>query len=171
MNRDAFSLIELLVVLTLISLVAVSVSVRWSESYKRVEFQSAVERFLDMEASTRRVSRRVRRNASIMVDLGSESVSATRWNDGVAHQVQYTFPSGVNLNMIRVGQIEASEGQHQIAFDQAGAGPTWAIKLQRGNQQQWLVFAGRTGQQLEFGDDEAVEEFFKKMQVNGINAD
>lgn len=162
--RSAFSLIELLAVLTLISLVAISVSVRWSNTYSLVKFDAAIAELVDFDAASRDAASRQGSVGELVVDLQTQQLQGTRWNRGQPSLKSLAFPESISIGEFWSVNGEELEGAFQLFVDRDGASVSYGLGLSQGDTQRWVIFAGRTGQPLFYESEQDVKTFFDRLQ-------
>lgn len=168
--RAGFSLIELLAVLTLISLFVVSISIRWSGPYNEIKFKSDIERLVDFDFKARRHATSRNRECRLIVEFESNIVHASRWQNGKEQLLPLVLGGGTSIAQLLISNGRATSGIPQLGIGPDGSTKTYAILLQQGGKQRWIVFAGRTGQPLITSDKEDVETIFKEMLAQGTDA-
>ena len=137
-NRSAFSLVELLVVLTIASLVAAVVTVNWSPALDKSSMTDAVERLIELDRQTIRHAITHNRRCSLEFDLRKNQVVVSRWEGG-----QEFFKAANVSSRCSVKSIEPDD---RISISRFGSGPTYHVELEAGHgKKTWLLFAGGTG--------------------------
>lgn len=163
-HRTGFSLIEVLSVLVLVSLVAVSVTLRWGDMYRDVQHQAQIEKIIDVDFKARRHATGRHRICRLIFDLDKQSIRSSRWVDGVEKFVQHHLKGGTRISKIRSVSRVDSDNQIEITVSDLGATPTYALQLTHDDDFRWIVFAGRTGQSKIVEDGKEVDELFASLQ-------
>lgn len=170
MNRHGFSLIEMLAVLTIVSIVAVSVTFSWGRALGKANYQHSIERVIELADSTRAHASRSGTHGQIRVDMMSNSVDSVRWIGGGASQSTYKLPQGVSITSYQTAEGEATSGEHEIAISRLGATKTWALRISQDRRQTWIVFAGRSGQSIIYEKDDDVGNLFTKLRTKRVDS-
>ncbi len=167
--RAGFSLIEVLAVLTLMSLVLVAISFRWNEPYQAVRFQSDLERLIDFDFKARRHAISRNRDSWLLYDLDRNAIDASRWVDSAEKRIGIQLGEGIRIKEFVTATGQATSGQAQLKIYADGSTSTYAVLIGHGEQQRWIVFAGRTGQTQITDELNDVETLFKKLHIQGAD--
>ncbi len=165
MNRDGFSLVELLAVLTLMSLVMLMVTVRWNEPYQAARFQSDIERVIDADMKVRRHAFANKRPCRIIFDFENNTVQSSRWIDGKETLLGFKLYSTINLRSIQTASGTSSKRKRQIEIRPDGSGLTYALEINQSGISKWVMFAGRTGQPHTTDQLSDVKTLFKTIKT------
>ncbi|MEM9942047.1 MAG: prepilin-type N-terminal cleavage/methylation domain-containing protein [Planctomycetota bacterium] len=168
-NRRAFSLIEVLAVITIISMVVAAAGLRWSILYERAVFQTAVERIIDEEARARKYVEQSRHSGWIWFDCPNSSLTSFRLVSGKETQNRYRLPQSVTLAGVYTLNGFQSDFNQKIFINYPSATPTYAIQLVSNEQSQWILFAGISGQPQLLNHEKEVSKIFASLKTQGVN--
>ncbi len=168
-SRSAFSLMELLVVLTIVAIVVAVVTVNFSRPYRLALFQQDVQAVVSFDSAIRRLASSSNRAAILLVDLNNNQLHAALGSGANRILQQYDLANGGEIETVRFASGRHHSGRIQIPINAAGGSATYAINLATDGKEIWLVFAGGSGQCLEIETEEEVDEIFEILQVEGIN--
>jgi len=172
-TRDAFSLVELIAVLVIVSLVAASVSLRLSGPVRRAAMDDLAGRLAAFDRRARVSARRHDRDMQMAFDLSRGEVSWAAVGDagGTSHTARgaspVAMPRGCRLAALVVAGGASAAGRKTtvgravVRVSRRGLSPTYAvcIETQRG-ERTWLLAAGLTGEVTRIDDDAQVREVF-----------
>ena len=113
-NRQGFSLIEMLCVLVLASLIAVSVSLNWADVYRGIQDQTQIEKIVDFDFKVRRHAANRHRKCKLKFDLDEQMIRASRWVDGIEKFTLYHLANGSQFAEIRTTREAKLTGQIEI---------------------------------------------------------
>ena len=164
---DAFSLVELIAVLVIVSLVAASVSLRLSGPVRQAALDDLAGRIAAFDRRARVSARRHDRDMQMVFDLSRGEIACAAVGEAERRGVPVTMPRGCRLTAVVVaggtgtGGQKTSVGRAVVRVSRRGLSPTYAacIETQRG-ERTWLLAAGLTGKVTRFDDDAAVREVF-----------
>lgn len=166
---QAFSLLELIVVVVIVALISAAVAVQWSGVHHKAVRSSAVARLESLDQHLRSFARTNRTGCQLSVEIGSSKIRKSY------HERRGTNPSPESLGRgIRIARIESTVDistakQVLIPFWPDGSSASYGIELTGpGSSKQWLVFAGISGQltQLETeGDFDALWQSIKSERL------
>jgi len=164
LKRHGFSLVELLTVLTLVSLIMLVATVRRNQSYHAARFQSVIERLIDADMKVRRHALANNRPCRLRLDMANNLIQASRWVDGNEKFVGFGLGSDAELKSVQTVSNEINKDSHDILFNHVGASPTYSIQVQHADKNKWIVFAGRTGQPTIHDRTQEMEQLFKTLR-------
>lgn len=167
--RRGFTLVEMLVVVTVIGLIAATAALRLSSAAHRARLQHAIQRIetVDNRLRTRATDRG--ETTHLEFDLGTS-------------QIRLEFANGADATSIDLGDVkisrfvaptrETSSGRIKLGYSSHGTSESFAIELSRGNDEPtWLLFAGLTGQMTRMEEERDVQEVFRILRAGGVDAD
>jgi type II secretory pathway pseudopilin PulG len=158
----------MLAVLSILSLVMVTVSIRWGDVYKRSRLKATVERVIDFDFKARRHAIQQHRNGTLSYNLDNHrTLKASRWVRGVEKRISMDTDSLNRIESIRTARSKASDEIIELPISNLGATPTYCVEIKQGDEQRWIVFAGRTGQSEVFEKSEDADEVFATLEVVG----
>ena len=159
MNRKGFTLVELSMVLLVLGIAAAAVALRVQRPLMAANLSDITGSLVDFDRTTRAASRSQDRPLRMVMNLSHGTVTradaAGKPIDGSA----VSLPQGYRLARLLVHDKDFREGETTIACSRAGCSPTYAILVQTpANTQQWLVFAGLTGQTIQVANDDEAKQ-------------
>lgn len=170
MNRTAFSLVEIMVVILILGIAAAAVAINVHRPLVSANLADTVGALVDFDRTTRTAARAQDRPLRMMVNLSGGTVTrateAAKPIDGSALSV----PAGFRLARLLVGAKDYREGETAIPCSRSGFAPTYAILVQSdAGPQQWLVFAGLTGQTVQVSSEDEAKQILSQTR-GGNNA-
>lgn len=166
MNRRGFSLIELLVVLTLMAIVLCLMTIRWSDSLNSTKFEFSLESIINANDSTRRDVVQANSSAMIHVDLNRRKL--VFYSPRRRRIVDLT--NGIRIVQLRTCSGSYHEGEFEFVVGSDGSCPTWGFELTNDRQSKWIAFAGRTGQKIQYSTRKQFDALFESLKTQGIDA-
>jgi len=169
-TRDAFSLVEVITVLVIVSLVAASVSLRLAGPVRRAALDDLAGRIAAFDRRARVSARRHDRDMQMAFDLSRGEVACAAVGDaGEAERRGSTvaMPRGCRLAALFMAGAagaacqETTVGRAVVRVSRRGLSPSYAvcIETERG-ERAWLLAAGLTGEVTRVDDGAAVREVF-----------
>ena len=144
--RPAFSLIELMVVLVIISLVAGAVGLRWSSVFRKYNESTQVEKLIRFENSSRQHAMLKGKPCSIEFDFEANEVRASRWSGGQEFFRTIGFESGYKLIDGGSHPSLVSSKRFTVDISPRGNSQSYVARVSNGDKTEWLVFVGGSGQ-------------------------
>ncbi len=164
-SREGFTLIELMVVLTLSVLVVGIVAVQMKSPYQAAKFEDCLERIEFNEQLIRSHAQRFERRSVLVVDFDENTIYARKQEQSDGPCFRVDLPRGVKLISIITTAEEISHGRVQVDVSTRGQTPSYALCLREGkNNEQWLLFAGTTGQVTRMDNSKDVHEIFTMLK-------
>lgn len=170
-RQSGFSLIELIVVLTISSIIIGAVSMRWTSTFDKVTFETSVQRIIDFDNQTRRHSIVQKKPCRLKFDLQKDRISATRWSNGEPFEIIYELDEKVQLNRVNTIVSNANPQSLDIDVSPHGTSQTYYLQIQCANESRWVVIAGGSGQANEYENEHEVAEVLAAFKVAGVNTD
>lgn len=168
-GRQAFTLLELLVVLAILSLLSVMAVTRLGGVYQSAQLQTAISGLgaLDGQARSFAASRHL--SVELRIDLNKGQVSYHR--DGLIAAQPFRLPSSVMLERVISIRERKTSGVAQIRLGPLGTGESYAVKLGTGHREgEWLLFTGGAGQMTPIDSTREVEEVFRVLKSQSPDA-
>ena len=151
--------------LVVVALISAIVAVRWTGVHQRARIEAAVKRLEALDQHLRAFSRSRGQASELEIDVaggrvrklyGAESASA--WES-----------IGATIAETRIAAEKPTRGNTAIPFDRGGASPTYGIRLTgSGSRDEWLVFAGGTGQLSRLETEGQWDATFELLQPTGL---
>lgn len=160
-RRCGFTLVELLVVLLILVLLAVSASVVVRTPLDEARVAGAIEQWELLDRQLRDHARRYGRGSVLRVDV-NQGLLTPEWDTrDEVHGQPYSLPASVTIRSIRTEEREARYGEMTISFSSSGQSPTYALELVTSGRELRLAFAGVTGQVTRLERQGDVEDLFR----------
>ena len=163
-DRAGFSLVELMVVITIVGLLAGMVSLRLSGMTGKARFQQAIERLQSVDDGLRARAVRFDQPCELQLTIGSSRIQRVYGNqrDGVSDPV---LSGNVEITRVRSPTRDVGTGNMTVHYAATGTSDSWAVQLTApGHEPRWLLFAGLTGQTTELERERDVEDILEASQ-------
>jgi prepilin-type N-terminal cleavage/methylation domain-containing protein len=158
MHRYAFSLIELVMVLTISTLVMAAVTVNWTASLYDISLKSAVEALIYFDETTRSHAIANSKPCVIVFYPGSSEGTASRWNNGREYSKKLQL--GKKAVVSHLGPTESP-----VTITPEGTSPNYYVAVAVGERTAWLLFYGGTGQSRIFKSLETVKTHLQRIET------
>jgi len=170
--RPGFSLIELLVVLTLIAVVSATATVSLREPYRRARLEHAVDQLAMADQQARGRARRLDRPCRLVYDLDQNEVRISDGSRGKTSPTVVRTGRGVQIDrLLRKGDRQTN-GAPWVEVRSQGTTPTYAVRVRTAKDQcTWLFYCGVTGQVTRLDKDSHVEALLEQLGEDGLDAD
>ena len=155
-RHQGFTLLELLVVITLLALVTAVVSVRFGGVAAKARLKLAADQIRLFDAQTRSLARRQGNALLMRIDPHARTVHRERAAGGEAVTPPLHLPRGVSIRDVLAEGHLASD--HGLLVGPLGRSTSYAVRLsaQQDTLIRWVIIAGVTGQaRVVEGDDES----------------
>jgi len=182
----AFTLIEVMAVVVILALLAGTVVWSLTGDVRRVGVAEAADTIAHVDRTARIAAQRFEGGCRLRIDLDQQRARRLHTDAGgevaAAHSV--SLPRGHRIEQLvlapDVGDAATGgaaarrviSGAIDIAYSPQGASPTYALRLgSPSGRQQWLVFAGLTGQMTVIDDERDVDNLFAMLAATRPDAD
>lgn len=154
--RTGYTLLELMIVVTLMALVVGTASVKLVAPYRMAQADSILERIQSVDRLARRVAKRKRDKLTLQATDNTLFLSDRR---GV-RLPSSVIPLRPHFELIRFRQLGGDNDQ-VVEFNGRGQSPTYAIELSdRIEDRHWILFLGLTGEAIPLDSERELEEIF-----------
>lgn len=168
-SQSGFSLLELLVVVSILGLLATVASTRIGGNYSRVKVDTAITEIANLDQRARSLACRQREAVVLRIDLTAQRLWAEM--DGEETSLPIVLPTGVTIDRMLSVREQKSSGTATIRIAKRGGAETYAIRIVGANKSaRWLVFAGGSGQPLEMKTNREVEDLFHAIKKTSFHA-
>lgn len=169
-TRTGFSLIELMVVLTIVSIVVGAVAMKWSAAFEGVNFESTVDRIVNFDYQTRRHAMSAGKPCTIRFDLEENEMVATRWSNGEEYLTRFHTAEPIEFGLGGTNVSKNSGNPFEVEVSKQGASSTYFLEISHGQKSRWIMIAGGSGQVNEYENKTAISKVFASLTVAGIDA-
>ncbi|MGI9472561.1 MAG: pilus assembly FimT family protein [Rubripirellula sp.] len=142
-GRDAFTLIELVIVIVIMAILSTLAVVSLRGTMDRYLISQAAETVERFDARARRDASRMRQPIRAAIDRNRKRLTIDTPGPGNA---KYHLLNRVEIGKVRLSRRVTVGNQFKIQFSREGASPTYAVELRRGEMSQWLLVLGTSGQ-------------------------
>jgi len=167
-RESAFTLIEMMVVIVLIGLLSTAVVLSFAAPVQKVRAQDAVERVRGLDESARAQARRSGESTQIVFDLSARTMARRDGGGNVVFEA--VLPSGVEVDRFRSGVEDRSSAQAVVSCSALGLTRTYAVHLSGPGLDQWLLFAGLSGDATVIKDEATLDPIFFSPSRGGHDA-
>ncbi|MEM8733617.1 MAG: type II secretion system protein [Planctomycetota bacterium] len=150
-ERSGFSLIELIVVLIIMALLAGLASTTLRSHLDQSRIERAFQQLVLADALARRQANdQASREVSLRIDGDSLVISPSNRS--------FEMPDTFDLSLEKAGN--ASFG-NRISFSKSGRSVSYAIRIEAGDREHWLLVLGATGQRISTTDGSLVRRLLQ----------
>jgi len=146
-------------VIVIIGLLSTGAVMTFSRPLAASRAQEALGQVRALDSSARQFARRFNRPLEIVFDLSNQTV-ARRERDRVVFQA--SLPRGCRIEEVRFATRSESIGEVSVECSGAGLSKSYAVHLVGSQLDQWLVFAGLSGQVSQLQDASQLDNIFPR---------
>jgi prepilin-type N-terminal cleavage/methylation domain-containing protein len=154
----AFTLVEQIVVIAVIGLLAAAVAMSFSAPVAKLRAQDAVQTVRMLDEGARMQARRSGKAVQIVIDLSDRTLARRDAAGETVFQAQ--FPSGVEVDRFRSRAKDISSGEAVVTCAPLGLTRTYAVHVRGPGLDQWLLFAGLSGEATLINDEATLDSIF-----------
>ena len=168
MSNKAFTLVEIIVALVIISLTATIVTINTGGPLNDANWSDAISRIERADQFVRTYTENTAQPININIDLSENRIFFTDVGDQKKVGRIIKFPSGIRIAKLLVKGQALTGGVMPIRCSKASLTPTYAILVLGPNGRQvWLLIAGLSGQITEFENEEQIEKVWNQAILRG----
>ena len=167
MQRRAFTLVEVAVVILIMGIMAGAVTLRLASPMHRAGLATAVAEIGSFDHLTRTQAREADRPMRLVIDLAEGRLLRTT-EEGDPLGTTFALPSGYRLARLLVADRTIYSGSTSLCCSRLGATPTYAVLVEAPDgQKRWVLVAGLTGQTMESDDEKEVQGILDAARPRG----
>jgi prepilin-type N-terminal cleavage/methylation domain-containing protein len=161
-HRAAFSLIEMLVAIVIMSIIAGAAVFSFKKPLRAARIHDAREQVRYLDRSARQYARRFGRPVDLVFDL-SHSTLARRDTNGTAGRITYqsAFPVGYQIESVRTAGRRSTGGEIAVPCSSLGLTNSYALHLIGPGLDEWVLVAGLAGEMTTLHDEHAIDSIFQ----------
>jgi prepilin-type N-terminal cleavage/methylation domain-containing protein len=171
-TASAFTLIESLIAIVLLGIISTAAALTFRSSLQSATTTDALGQIKYLDSSARQRAGRFNQPVELIFDLTNATLS--RREGGKRNDESFTasLPRGFSIDQINIAGQSTFDGEATLTCSPIGLTPSYAIHLIGPNFDQWLLFAGLSGQMTLIKDEETVQDILASTrQGAGRNAD
>jgi len=148
----------MIVVIVLIGVLTAAVVMSFARPVDTLRARDAVEMVRSLDESARAQARRSGEAAQIVIDLSARALA--RRNGAGRVVFEAALPNGFEIDRFRNGSDDLSSGESVVACSALGLTRTYAVHLRGPGLDQWLMFAGLSGETSVVSDEATLDSIF-----------
>lgn len=146
-EQRGFTLLELLLVVTILAMATAAVAIRWSAVARNASAAATVTRLEAVDAHLRQFARGRRRPCVLALDRRAGRIQKRYLGEEQTASPWESLGTGVTLTEIRVAGATGQPSVVEIPFTRTGVSASYGLHLTGpGEKEAWLVVAGASGQ-------------------------
>lgn len=172
--RRGFTLLEVLVVLTLTAVLTTAVALSLSSAARRAQAEDVAGRLAHFDRVTRARARRFGQPLALVFDLNRGTVRATAdagEPDTAGDGPSLQLAAGYRVERVLLPGGAAVSGEVTVPVSARGQSPSYAVLLSAQGGRRWFVVAGLTGQMTEASNAQEAEQLFAALGGGGRGDD
>jgi len=155
----AFTLIELIAVLLIISLVSAVIIVKVDGPLNTVGMRDAVDQLAGYDRLTRSYCRELDKPAHLVVDLDTGELKRTDADNDELRGESLVVGRNYRISRVLIGEEDVELGSVAVPVSRQGLSPSYALLLEGpGGRRKWLLVSGLTGLLVQIDNDSEVRD-------------
>lgn len=157
-TRFAFTLIELLAVIVLLGIISTAAALTFRSSIQSASSTDAVAQIKYLDSTARQRAQRFNQPVELIFDLTNSTLSRREGSKRNDESFTAALPRGFAIDQINIAGNSIFNGEASVRCSTTGLTPSYAIHLIGPNFDQWLLFAGLSGQMTLINDEETIQD-------------
>jgi prepilin-type N-terminal cleavage/methylation domain-containing protein len=149
-NTRAFTLIELMLAVAILALLTGAAALSFVKPVHAARNREAIELVKRADAMAREAAQRSGHPARLQFDVSKSTIH----RDGAS----LTLPQGCTLREIRTSEKSITDGEFVLDISPLGLSHSYALHLQAPDLDQWLIFAGLSGEMTTTTNESQVQQ-------------
>jgi prepilin-type N-terminal cleavage/methylation domain-containing protein len=150
----AFTLIELMLAVVLLALLTGAAALSFVKPVHAARTREAIELVKRADAMAREEAQRSGHPVRLQFDVSNSTI---RREDSALHLWQ-----GCTLREIRTSETSIVDGEFALEVSSLGLSHSYALHLQGPDVDQWLIFAGLSGEMTTTNNESQVEQLLRR---------
>jgi type II secretory pathway pseudopilin PulG len=152
----------------LVALLASAVALTFSKPLQAARAREAISQVQFTDAQARQAARQTNRPVRLVLDPESNTIA--RYEDE-QRQALATLPVGFRIAQVIVGRRASFDERADVRFSSSGLSRSYAIHLEGPAFDQWLLFAGLSGQMSWAADEQTIRSILDVASPAGRDTD
>jgi type II secretory pathway pseudopilin PulG len=152
----------------LMALLASAVALSFSRPLQSARAREAISQVHFADAQARQAARQFSAPVKLVLDPSENSI--TRY-EGEHLRASITLPSAIRMQEVIVGRHATWEDRAEVWFSSSGLSRSYAIHLAGPAFNQWVLFAGFSGQMTWVSDEKTLQSMLDITAPTGRDAD
>ena len=152
----------------MMALLASAVAMSFSRPLQSARAREAISQVHFADAAARQAARQFSTPVKLILDPSSNSI--TRY-EGEHLRTSMTLPPAIRMQEIIVGRHATWEDRAEVSFSSSGLSRSYAIHLTGPAFDQWVLFAGLSGQMTWVSDEKTLRSMLDIAAPAGRDAD
>jgi prepilin-type N-terminal cleavage/methylation domain-containing protein len=157
-RRTAFTLIETIVALLILGIMAGAGAWSFRSSLQSASSRDVVDQLRFLDSTSRQRAQRFAQPVEIIFDISESILSRRDDKRRTEDSFRTSLPRGYRIDQINISGRSSLDGEISITCSPNGHTPSYAIHLLGPDFDQWLLFAGLTGQLTIIKDEATVQD-------------
>lgn len=159
--RQSFTLLEVLIVMTIITMLTAVAAVRLAGPYQAARLEEVTRRCEFIDSRTRAHARAHGVSCEIVVSIREGRIHTRRRSGRGDRYFEFSLPRVVSVRRVVTLEEDVATGTCLIDVSAHGAGPAYALCLSSSHGvEKWILIAGMTGRIIYARDESHVREVF-----------
>jgi len=142
-HGTAFTLVETMLAVLVMALLASAVALSFSRPLQLARAREAVSQIQSADAQARQAARQSGQTVRLVLDPSANTIARY---EGEQRRAQTTLPGPCQLEEVIVGRHASWAERAEVSFSSSGLSRSYAVHLKGTGVDQWLLFAGLSGQ-------------------------
>jgi len=170
--RSAFTLVELMVVLLVMSIVAGALTLSLTSPSKRADMDDVVAGIVQFDLLARQHALRHGQARQLVFDLDAHKIGELSEEDRDDSPARiFALPEGYRLATLTLASGSINSGRTAVWCSDRGYTPTYALRVEGPAGRRWVLFAGLTGEVIQTEDEKEIEQSMALLSAEGADAD
>jgi type II secretory pathway pseudopilin PulG len=164
----AFTLVETMLAVLLMALLASAVALSFSKPLQAARAREAISQVQFADSQARQLARQSSRAIRLVLDPELNTIARF---EGEQREAQATLPVGIRIAEVVIGRHASFDERAEVQFSASGLSRSYAIHLIGPSLDQWVLFAGLSGQMSWAADEQTVRSILEVESPPGRDAD
>ena len=165
MKRGGFTLIEVMFAVVILGIMAASAALSFRSSIDTASARDVTEQLKMLDSSARQRAVRFNQPVEIIFDLADSSIARREGRRNSEESFHASLPRGFVIDQVNIAGKSTFNGEASLTFSTRGYAPSYAVHLIGPEFDQWMLFAGLSGQMTSIKDEPTVADILAGARI------
>jgi prepilin-type N-terminal cleavage/methylation domain-containing protein len=157
LSPSGFTLVETMLAVLVLGLLACAATLSFSQPLASAQARETFDLLAGFDQSAREAARGSGRAVRLLIDPSAGTITRFEGTGKGDRRANARLPRGFNIDQVRIGRRHFDSTPAVVEISSSGLCRSYAFHLRGPRLDQWVVFAGLSGQMIKVADESTVD--------------